>query len=124
MRELESSDVVNVAAELELFDERITERGWAFDDEFSEEGFASWYYGPSGAEPDEPHLETVTRIGACGADHSDLPDGAPAFPEGVSVFLVGTCEILVFTPDDLFEHLDAIEAYRFGDPLPAFGGLA
>jgi hypothetical protein len=111
------------AAELELFDERITERGWTFDDEFSEEGFASWFYAPSGAEVPEPHMETVARICASDKDSSSLPDGSAPFPEAVSVFLVGDNEILTFAPDDLLENLDAVEAYRFGDPPPFRQGL-
>jgi hypothetical protein len=116
----ELADDVELATELERFDERITERGWTFDEEFSEPGFACWFYAPSGADVDEPHMESVTRICASDGDTSDLPDGAPPFPHAVSVFLVGHNEILTLTPDELFEHLDVIEAYRFGDPPPQF----
>lgn len=112
------ADDIEVAAELERFDERITQRGWTFDEEFSEEGFASWFYAPSADEVDEPHFEPVTRICASANDNSDLPDGAPAFPQGVSVFFVGDAEIFVCTHDELFEHLDVIEGYRLDDPYP------
>ncbi len=115
------SDDIEVAAELERFDGRITRRGWTFDEEFSDEGFASWYYAPSAEEVDEPHLEPVTRICASANDNGDLPDGAPAFPQGVSVVLVGADEICVVTPDELFEHLEGIESHRAGDPPPVFG---
>jgi hypothetical protein len=107
-----------IAAELELFDERISERGWTFDDELSEEGFAAWFYVPSAAYVAEPHHETVTRIVASDGDTSDFPDGSRPFPEAVSVFLVGDNEIVSFPPEELFEHLDVIEAYRCGDPPP------
>ena len=66
-----------IAAELELFDERITERGWTFDEEQSEEDFAAWFYVPSAAYVTEPHHATVTRIVASDGDTSDLPDGSP-----------------------------------------------
>lgn len=110
----------NIAAELEIFDERITERGWTFDDEFSDGGFASWFYAPSGADVDEPHHESVTRICASDADSSHIPDGCPPFPDGVSVFLVGDGEIYTFSADELFDHLDVIETYRYRDPEPTF----
>jgi hypothetical protein len=109
-----------LAAELEVFDERITQRGWIFDEELSEDGFAAWLYEPSGAQVPEQRMETVTRVVASEGDTSDLPDGAPPFPDAVSVFLVGDNGILNFTPDELFDHLDVIEAYRFGDPPPQF----
>ena len=115
------SDDIEVAAELERFDERITRRGWTFDEEFSEDGFASWYHAPSADEVDEPHLEPVTRICASANDNSDLSDRAPAFPQAVSVFLVGADEIYVLTPDELFEHLEVIESHRAGDRPPVFG---
>ncbi len=38
------SDDIEVAAELEDFDERITKRGWAFDEEQSDDEFAIWFY--------------------------------------------------------------------------------
>ena len=44
------SDDIELAAALEQFDERITERGWAFDEELSDDESALWYYPPSAAE--------------------------------------------------------------------------
>jgi len=38
--------------------------------------------------------------------------------EIVHLMFVGTTEDSEFTPDDLFEHIEAIEAYRFGNPAP------
>ena len=115
----EATDL-DIADELDRFDQRLTERGWTFDEEFSEEGLASWFFTPSGAEVDEPHQESVTRISASAGDTSDQPDGCPPFPDGVSVFLVGECEIYTFTADELFEHIPVIEAYRYRDPCPVF----
>ena len=40
--------------------------------------------------------------------------------EIVHLMLAGTAEDSEFTPDEFFEHIDAIEAYRCGDPLPEF----
>jgi hypothetical protein len=41
--------------------------------------------------------------------------------EMVHLMLAGTAEDSEFTPEAFFEHVDAIEAYRFGDPAPKFG---
>ena len=38
------SDDIELAAVLEKFDERITERGWVFDEELSDEESALWYF--------------------------------------------------------------------------------
>jgi hypothetical protein len=99
-----------VAAELELFDERITERGWTFDDEKSDEEFAFWLYGPSVADISEVELTPVTTIWMSADEDAEI----------VHLMFVGTTDQYTFMPDELYEHLDAIEAYRFGDPLPAF----
>jgi hypothetical protein len=115
----ETTDL-EIADELDRFDQRLTERGWTFDEEFSEEGFASWVYAPSGAEVDEPDHEGVTRICASAGDTSDREDGCPPFPDGVSVFLVGDCEIHTFAADEVFEHITVIEAHRYRDPCPVF----
>ena len=37
------------------------------------------------------------------------------------VMFVGADDDYQFNLDELFDHLDAIEAYRMGDPLPVFG---
>ncbi len=37
-----------IATDLEAFDQRITERGWTFDEEESDEDVAFWFYEPSG----------------------------------------------------------------------------
>jgi hypothetical protein len=36
------------------------------------------------------------------------------------LMLAGAGDDVPFEPDALFEHLDVIEAYRMGDPLPQF----
>jgi hypothetical protein len=40
--------------------------------------------------------------------------------EIVHLMLVATVEDSEFTPDEFAEHIDAIEAYRFGDPRPEY----
>jgi len=40
--------------------------------------------------------------------------------EIVHLMLVGTSENDEFIPEEFFEHVDVIEAYRVGDPPPAF----
>jgi hypothetical protein len=92
----------------------IVPRGWEFDHDYSTEGFLTWYYPPSGLEASEDldeSLEPVTRI--------MLTD-----PEEPRVLLVGSGEgdaEFVLTVDGLFAQLDAIEAYRLGEPIPELG---
>ena len=109
LNELATSDVTNLAAELELLDERITERGWTFDDEQSDDEFAIWFYAPSGAEVGNNGLEPVTTIWMF----------APEGGELVHLVLAGTAEDVQLTPDEFFDHVEAIESYRAGDALPA-----
>jgi hypothetical protein len=99
-----------IAADLEVFDQRITERGWTFDEDESDEDFVFWFYGPSGADIDDEELAPVTTIWMSAAEDAEI----------VHLMLAGTAEDSEFTPDVLFDHLDAIEACRFGDPLPQF----
>ena len=90
----------------------IIPRGWEFDREFSTEEFVTWYYPPSGVELDDESVEPVTRIW--------LTD-----PQEPNVILVGSVEgdgvKHQFSVEELFTRLDAVEAYRMGDPLPSFG---
>lgn len=102
------ADVEGVA----LIADEIIGRGWEFDREFSTENFVTWFYPPSGVEPDDESVEPVTRIW--------LSD-----PETPHVILVGSdgsdgVDYQV-TVEELFARLDEIEAYRIGDPLPAVG---
>ena len=39
-----------IATDLEAFDVRITERGWTFDEDESDEDFVFWLYEPSGTQ--------------------------------------------------------------------------
>ncbi|MGV0746165.1 hypothetical protein [Mycolicibacterium sp. XJ870] len=97
-----------VVADLAEFDERITQRGWEFDEEQSNDDYAVWFFEPSGAEVDDGLPVTSLWLDAA-------EDGAI-----VRVVFVGTVERYEFTHDELFEHLDAIEAYRVGGAQPEF----
>jgi hypothetical protein len=108
--ELEATDAVNVAAELEVFDARITERGWTFDDELSDDDFAVWFYTPSGAAVGNEGLERVTSICLLAAENAEV----------VHLVLVGTAEEHLLDPEEFFERIESIEAYRVGNPVPVF----
>ena len=99
-----------IATDLEAFDTRITERGWTFDEDESDEDFVFWFYEPSGADAGEDELAPVTTIWMSADEDAEI----------VHLMLVATAEDSEFTPDEFAEHIDAIEAYCFGDPRPAF----
>jgi hypothetical protein len=99
-----------IATDLEAFDARIMERGWVFDEDDSDEDFVFWRYEPSGAEVDDD-LAPVTTIWMSAAEDAGI----------VHLMLVGTSESPEFTPDEFFERIETIEAYRVGDPRPEFG---
>ena len=102
---------IELAAVLERLDERITERGWVFDEELSDEESALWYFIPSTAEvPDDGEDVPVTTIAMTSDD-----------AEVVHVVFVGTADDYQFGFDELFENIDAIEGYRMGNPIPTFG---
>jgi hypothetical protein len=105
------ADVQADVAAVGLIANQIVGRGWEFDREYSTENFITWYYPPSGAEFDDESVEPVTRIWVTD----------PAQPH---VILVGSNDVThgdyVFTVDELVARLDAIEAYRAGDPRPTF----
>ena len=100
-----------IATDLEAFDARLTERGWTFDEDESDEDFAFWFYEPSGAQVvDEDELAPVTTIWMSADEDATI----------VLVMFVGTGDDSEFDPEEFFEHVDAIEAYRLGEPLPEF----
>ncbi len=97
-----------IVADLAEFDERITARGWTFDEEESNDDYAVWFFEPSGAEVADGLPVTSLWLDAA-------EDGAI-----VRVVLVGTTAQHPFTHPQLFRQLDAIEAYRAGDTVPQF----
>jgi hypothetical protein len=106
----ELADDIELAAVLEQLDARITERGWVFDEELSDEESALWYFIPSTAEvADDEDVVPVTTI-AMTSEEADV----------VHVVFVGTADDYQFGLDELFENLDVIEGYRMGNPIPQF----
>ena len=99
-----------IATDLEAFDARITERGWIFDEDDSDEEFVFWLYEASGADVGEDELAPVTTIWMSAGEDGQI----------VHLLLVGTTEDIEFTPEELFDHIDVIEAYRVGGPRPEF----
>jgi hypothetical protein len=99
-----------IATDLEVFDARITERGWTFDEDESDEDFVFWLYEPSGTEVDSDELAPVTTIWMSAAEDAEI----------VHLMLAGTSESSEFVPDEFFEHVEVIEAYRAGEVPPGF----
>ena len=97
---------VDLAEYLESFHELVTQRGWTYDDEQSTDTNVAWFYEPSLGHEDDKY--TTAWISA--------EDDA----EFVWLLLTGTGEGYRLGPEVFIEHLDAIESYRAGDPLPAF----
>ncbi|MGE2726500.1 hypothetical protein [Mycolicibacterium pulveris] len=104
------SDDIELAAVLEQFDQRISERGWVFDDEASDDESALWCYPPSQADVGADDIVDMTTIVLTAADGTDV----------IHVVFVGTADDYQFGFEELFESLDVIEAYRHGDPRPQF----
>jgi hypothetical protein len=97
-----------VVADLAEFDERITARGWTFDEDESNDDYAVWFYEPSGAEVDDGL--PVTSLWLDAAEDGEL----------VHLVFVGTTAQHTFAHSAFTGHLDTIEAYRAGEPLPLF----
>ncbi|HEY7052103.1 MAG TPA: hypothetical protein VH496_08205 [Mycobacterium sp.] len=110
--------VAELVGEAQRFEHRILARGWTFDTEYSsDDGFACWFFAPSGAELEDEALETVTRVWMTPTE-IDLRDERD-FPNAVHVVLVGSGErsrTHQLSPDRFFEQLETIEAYRVGAP--------
>jgi hypothetical protein len=103
----EVADNLELADVLERFDELVTQRGWIFNDENSDERGAVWVYETSESRTDDG---PPTTIWISAEDDAEF----------VYLLLNGTTEGYRFEPDALLEHLDTIEAYRVGDPPPEF----
>jgi hypothetical protein len=99
-----------IATDLEAFDARITERGWTFDEDESDEDFVFWLYEPSSTEVDGDDTTPVTTIWMSADEDAEI----------VHVMLAGASESSEFLPEQFFGCIDAIEAYRAGDPVPEF----
>jgi hypothetical protein len=101
---------VELAAVLEHFDERITARGWQFDEESSDEESVLWSFPPSQAEVSDEDVVDVTTVVVTSDERGEI----------AHVVFVGTADDYQFDLDELFGSLDAIEAYRLGDSVPTF----
>lgn len=105
------AEQLEIAAELEDFDARLTERGWEFSEDVDDETGAAWYWPASEAEvADEDEVVNVTVVLLTPEDEGEV----------AHVVFVGTADDYQFSLAELFEHLDTIEAYRLGDPMPSF----
>ncbi|MGY4654294.1 hypothetical protein [Mycobacterium sp. URHB0021] len=104
------SDEIEFAAVLERIDERITERGWVFDEELSDDDSALWFFPPSRAEVTDEEVVPATTIVLAADDGSEV----------AHVVFVGTADDYQFGLDELFDHLDVIESHRHGQPRPDF----
>lgn len=99
------------ASDLDSFDARLIERGWEFAEDLEDETGVAWYWPPSAAEvADEDETVNVTVVLLQPDDGGEI----------AHVVFVGTDADYQFNLDELFAHLDAIEAYRLGDPPPTF----
>lgn len=96
-----------IATDLEAFDQRVTERGWEFDEDESDEDFVFWFHEPSGADVDD-ELAPVTTIWMSADEDAEI----------VHLMFVGSAEDREFTPEEFFKNIDTIEGYRLGDPRP------
>lgn len=102
---------LEIASDLEAFDEQLTERGWEFSEDIDDEAGAAWYWVPSEADvPDEDEVVNVTVALLTPDDDGEI----------VHVVFVGTADDYQFGVEEFFASLDVIEAYRLGDPIPEF----
>jgi hypothetical protein len=106
----EVTENVEQAEVLEHFDELVTQRGWMFSDEFSDDNSALWFYPPSTVETIGDEVAPVTTIVMFADDDAEI----------AHVMFVGTDDGYPFAVDGLLDHLDKIEAYRLGDARPDF----
>ena len=106
----EAADNLELAEVLERFDELVTQRGWVFSEEFSDEESALWFWPPSMVEATGDEVTPVTTIVMFSDDDAEI----------AHVMFVGTKDGYPFTIDELLDRLDVIEAYRAGDMQPDF----
>ena len=108
--------IAEVVADLEDFDARLTERGWQFSDDVEDaddpddDVGAVWFWPPSFAEGDDSDLVSATVVALVEAEGGGI----------AHVVFVGTSDDYQFGLDELFDHIDAIESYRIGEPPPRF----
>jgi len=115
------AEELEIASELEDFDAQLTARGWAFSEDFDDASDpdgsdddvgVAWYWPPSIAEVEDDAEQVAATVVLL------MPEDAG---EIAHVVFVGTSEDYQFGLEELFDHLDVIEAYRAGAPPPIFG---
>ena len=99
------SDDIELAAVLERFNEKVTERGWVFEDELSDDESALWSFPPSATDIPDDDVVSVTTIVTTAEDGDDV----------LHVVFVGTADDYQFELDELLDSLDVVEAYRLGE---------
>ncbi|MCV7054165.1 hypothetical protein [Mycolicibacterium gilvum] len=104
-------DELEIASQLEEFDARLTERGWVFGEEADEGSGVFWVWPDSAGDVDHDAERADATVILLSPD-----DGG----ETAHVVFVGTAADYQFNLDELFEHIDMIEAFRLGDPAPVF----
>ena len=109
--------VAEVVADLEDFDARLTERGWQFNDpEVPDDDVGvSWFWPPSFVEIDGEDERADEVVAATVIALLEDEGG-----EVAHVLLAGTADDYQFDLDELFDHLDVIEAHRMGAAPPVF----
>jgi hypothetical protein len=104
------AEELEIAADLEEFDTRLAERGWEFADE--DDAGVFWVWPPSAVDVgNDAERADATVILLTPEDDGEI----------AHVVFVGTAEDYQFGLDELFDHIEAIEAHRYGAPLPSFG---
>ncbi len=123
------AEELEIAGDLEDFDAQLTARGWAFSDDSDDadgsddlydpdpddsddDAGVAWYWPPSIAEVEDDAEQVPATVVLL------MPDDGG---EIAHVVFVGTSEDYQFGLEELFDHLDVIEAYRVGAPPPIFG---
>lgn len=104
-----------IASAAKKFDAWITSRGWLLDADNATDEVVSWVYPPSAAQVAED-AESVSRVWIA------IVGGDDDFPRTVKAAVVGTAADGVgyysVSPDRLVDRIEALEAYRPGDPAP------
>lgn len=105
-------DQLELVAALEEFDAKLTDRGWLYGDETDDGAGVYWIWPDSSADVDhDAGTADATVIMLSPEDDGQI----------AHVVFVGSDADYQFNLDELFVHIEAIEGYRIGDPIPAFG---
>ncbi len=103
--------VAEIMADLEDFDAKLTERGWVSNAEVDEEAGVIWFWPPSYAEVVDSEPAPATVVALVEAEGGEI----------AHVVFVGSDDDYQFNLEELFDHIETIEAYRLGEPPPVFG---